>query len=133
MTLSCSCDYDHKLAPGRWEIDWVKSPNDFEPLQTSKRQRCKSCNTLIDVKSLCIRFERVRYPYTEIEADICGFNWYNWGEPNIKMSPIYICEKCGEIFLNLQSVGFECVYPTENMNDLLKDYQNDYAPPKLNL
>jgi hypothetical protein len=82
---------------------------------------------------MCIRFERVRYPYTKIEANIHDFDWHNGGEPNIKMSPIYICEKCGEIYLNLHSVGFECVYPTENMNDLLKDYQNDYAPPKLNL
>ena len=137
MPLSCSCDYDYEPEFGMWNIKyWEENYEmDFEPLKTSKRKRCCSCKKLIDIGSLCIRFPRVRYPNNEIEAKIVGLSPdpYEWEDPTIDMSAIYQCEKCGEIYLNLDSVGFECIYPTENMPKMLKDYQVEYAPPKLNL
>ena len=122
MPLSCSCDWgDWEPEPGDWQIDWHESPDDFEPLKSKKRQRCKSCNTLIDVGSMSIRFERARYPYSEVEARIIGFYWDNWEEPTIKIAPVYICEKCGEIYLNLSSLGY-CVSIGHNIKDDLKEY-----------
>jgi hypothetical protein len=107
---------------------------DFIELETTKRQRCKSCNELITVGSLCISFERWRYPYSDVEAKIGGYFGLEEAmenEASIRMSEHYICEQCGEIYLNLQSVGFECISPSENMPKMLKQYQRDYAPPKL--
>jgi len=134
MPLSCSCDCDGWEAEyGMW-MYWGGG-GDFEKLATSKRKRCKSCNELIDLNSFCVNFPRYRYPRNDIEARIRGYSEdeCEWEEPSIKISDHYLCEKCGEIYLNLQSVGFECIAPTENMRQLLKDYQVEYAPPKLDL
>ncbi len=130
MPLSCSCDYDWEPEPGAWEFDREQDV-DFEPLQTSKRKRCVSCRELIGIGDLCLRFPRYRHPYTEIEARIYGVDFEYFEEPVIKKAPIFQCEKCGEIYLNLQSVGFKCVSPCEDQRDLLIQYQHDYAPPKL--
>lgn len=132
MPLTCSCDWDWEPEPGGWSIDWQQDL-DFEPLETSRRKRCKSCGELIDIGSLVIRFECFRYPYTEQESRRHGRDWDDWNEePWIPKAPIYLCEKCGEIFLNLRSVGFECLYPTENMPDMLNEYKSTYDPQPLN-
>ena len=133
MPLLCSCDYDgYEPDPGDWEFDWTwHSKIDFEPFQKWVSKRCVSCNELIRFGNLCLEFGRSRYPYNEIEARITGTDWDSFEEPSIKIPPVYQCEKCGEIYLNLDSVGFECIVPSEDMNDLLKQYQHDYAPPKL--
>ena len=135
MPLSCSCDYDFEPDFGDWQIKYwdPEFEMDFEPLETSKRKRCSSCKELIDIGDFCIRFPRVRYPNNEIEARIVGLSpdAEDWEEPSINMAAIYQCESCGEIFLNLDSVGFECISPDENMPELLEQYQSDYAPPKM--
>ena len=135
MPLTCDCDWgDYEYEPGSWyfEAFYIKQV-DFEPLDTSKRKRCCSCNELIDIGSPVIRHKRVRYPYTDAEARICGY--YDLeesleNEANISMADLLQCEKCGEIWLNLQNIGFECLSPSENMRVMLKEYQNTYNPPK---
>ena len=110
MPLSCSCDFDgYEYEPGSWYFDYFFLDNvDFEPLKTSRRKRCCSCNELIDIGSPCIRHTRVRYPYTEAEARINGyFDLENSleNEATISMADLFQCEKCGEIWLNLHSFG----------------------------
>jgi len=136
MPLTCSCDWDYEFEPGEWQFDsfWLENI-DFEPFEGKKRKRCCSCGDLIDVGSPCIKHGRTRYPYTDAEARIsCGYFDLEdamCNEPSIRMSDLVQCEKCGEIWLNLQSVGFECLAPNECMPSMLIEYQMDYAPPKI--
>jgi hypothetical protein len=68
-----------------------------------------------------LEFERFHYPQNDIELKIN--NWDDSAEiPNAYW---YLCESCGEIFLNLNDLGF-CVRPDENMNNLLKEYQEEH-------
>ena len=109
MGLSCSCQ--------EWEGEGVayEPPKDFSKLETSKRKRCSSCNKLIDVNSLVLSFGRFRAPESDVEINIFG------DDGEIRLANHYLCEKCGEIYLNIESLGY-CVDPDENMNDLLKVY-----------
>ena len=111
MSLSCSCPDDDDFAWYYWE------PEDFKPLETKKRKRCKSCNTLIDLKSLCLIFPRWRYPKSEIELKIYS------EDRELPLGSYYMCETCGEHFMNLTAAGF-CVDITESMGDLLEEYQD---------
>lgn len=126
MTLSCSCDYDYEVEPGEWTYYFYRVESyKFRPLETSRRVRCCSCGELIDIGALCIRHRRHRYPHDEIEARIkCGCNMEDafCDPPTIAISNHYQCERCGEIWLNLQSLGFECLSPGENMEDALAEY-----------
>lgn len=132
MPLSCSCDFDYEFEPGDWY--YMGDSCDFIELNTTRRQRCQSCKELISIGEFCVSFERLRYPYNDIEAKIYGFfdaEDAMLNEASIRIADHYICEKCGEIYLNLGSVGFDCISPRENMPGLLRDYQVEYAPPKL--
>lgn len=122
MSLSCSCDVDWDPEPGEWTYWFEDDSLDFEKLSTSKRKRCCSCKELIDIGSLCIKYSRFRHPRNEIESRIYGIDWECFEEPIIKIANHFHCEKCGEIFLNLTDLGFECLWPGEDMNGSLKEY-----------
>jgi len=126
MSLSCSCDWDYDADPGVWHYYLCKIESyKFRPLGTPRRVRCCSCKDLIDIGALVIRHRRYRYPYDEIESRIkCGCDMEDvfCDPPTIRMSNHYQCEQCGEIWLNLQALGFECLLPNENMTDALADY-----------
>ena len=124
MSLSCSCDYDWDRDYGDWMYCFWDSDFDFKPLSSTRSKRCVSCKSLIPVGALCVEFERRRYAYDEIEARIKGSSPEDNDEPQIKMAPHYHCERCGEIWLNLTYIGYECLSPTENMEDALKDYHD---------
>jgi predicted RNA-binding Zn-ribbon protein involved in translation (DUF1610 family) len=111
MILSCECP-DWEGDPGTWAYI---VPDDFSRLETKRRRRCSSCKDLINIGSECLRFERIRAPYTDIEAEIVG------DDAEIPMSPFYQCEKCGEIYFNLNAIGY-CISPDSNMEELLKEY-----------
>lgn len=122
MPLSCRCDWD--IDPG---MTYWYGADDFEKLETKRRKRCKSCGELINIGDDCLIFPQFKSPEHEIECQIYGED----GE--IPRAPAYMCEKCGEIYLNLRfTAGFECLSPHENMPDLLKQYIHDFDPPKLN-
>ncbi len=107
--LSCTCsEWDGD--PGSW---WYFIPNDFVQLNTKRRKRCSSCKELIDIGADCLEFERERYPYTDIEEKISG--------SEIDMPPLWMCEKCGEIYLNLQDIGY-CLGPQDDMREALVKY-----------
>jgi hypothetical protein len=115
-------DYD----PGDWCCDLNRPDEyDFEPLQTRRRVRCCSCNKLIDIGSLCIRHPRHRYPYDSIESQIkcgCDIEGVFCDPPSIRIADYFQCERCGEIWLNLQALGFECLSPNEDMEESLAEY-----------
>ena len=128
MTLSCSCDWHPDYYPGDWlyyfcQIESYK----FRPLETNRRVRCCSCQDLINIGALCIRHRRHRYPYDEIESRIkcgCDLDDVFCDPPTISIANHHQCERCGEIWLNLQSLGFECLSPNENMADALAEYHD---------
>ena len=124
MPLSCSCDYDYDEEPGLWFYDPAVN-DDFEKLETSRRKRCVSCGKLINIGDMCIKFTRHRYPWTEIESKkCCGVEIEDafCDPPSIPTAPHYHCERCGEIYLNLTAAGYECLSPSENMEDMLNEY-----------
>lgn len=106
--LSCSCPETD--GPGCW---WCFPSDDFIRLDTKRRQRCSSCNELINVGDECLKFERERAAYDELEEEERG--------SEIAMAPLWMCEKCGEIFLNLDDAGY-CLNPTDDMRDVLAEY-----------
>lgn len=106
--LSCSCDFDQDDY-----INFYYDPIDFSTLVSSKRKRCISCQKLIDIGTIVVIFDFYRHPYNEIEERCKG--------EKIRMANRYMCEKCGEHFLNLIALGY-CVDIGENMAEALKEY-----------
>ncbi len=118
MSLSCTCpDDDGDFA---W---YYSSPEDFTKLETKKRKRCSSCKELINIGDTILKFVKWRYPKDDIEERIYG----DGGE--ISMAPVFMCEKCGDQYMNLEALGF-CINIEENMFELLKEYQEEYVNPK---
>ncbi len=93
--LSCLC--------GEWDGSGVGhyTPNDFTILTTTRRKRCLSCKKLIDIGSPCLEFERMRHPNSEIEIKIYGDDGFE-----IAIASVWMCEECGEIYLNLSEIGY---------------------------
>ena len=104
--LSCSCDIED------CEF-WYEPPDDFKKLEAKRRKRCCSCNNLIDIGSLCLNFPRFRDSLTDIEERI-------WGD-TVQLADWHMCEECGEIFLNLQDLGY-CLYLGGPIREDLEDY-----------
>ena len=110
MPLSCSCpDWDDA------DAIYFYPPDDFTILSSKKACRCSSCNELIRVGESCAKFERVRYPRSEVEARIYGDGC------EIPIAPRWLCEKCAEVYFNLSDIGY-CVTPEDDMDELLKEY-----------
>jgi hypothetical protein len=104
--LSCSCEFD---GDGRWYL----FPNDFTALNTKRRRRCCSCKEFIAIGSTCVELERYRSPVSDIEERICG--------DEIHLASRWLCEKCGEIFFNLDAPGY-CYLLGDSLQDNLRDY-----------
>lgn len=112
MPLSCDC--------GEWDGEGVGylTPDDFKHLIAKRSRRCKSCNAKIKPGQTCLEFERFHYPQDDIEERI-----YGDGE-EIPNASWHLCVPCGEIFFNLDDLGF-CVNPDENMEALLYEYRTE--------
>lgn len=106
--LSCTCNIDD----GGW---WYLTSGNitFHPLKTTKRKRCYSCKAIIDLDALCMQFPRYRSPKTEIEEQIYG--------DEVPLAFAYLCESCGEIFLNLNAAGY-CYFMGDDLRENLMDY-----------
>jgi len=123
MSLSCSCDYDYEYDAGEWY--YAEYTADFTLLDTHRRKRCCSCGELIDIGSLCIKFPRSRYPHNDVESRIMTGRCLEdslCDEAPINIAAHYQCERCAEIFLNLTDIGYECLSPSEDMRESLKEY-----------
>lgn len=137
MSLSCSCEYDeyHYSEPGGWYYEYTPDL-DFSAFSGKRSKRCCSCKQPIRSGEFCLRHPRVRYPYDEIESQIkCNMflDEALGDEATISIANYWHCETCGEIFLNLRSLGFECICPDEDMKCLLDEYREIYKPPKLKI
>jgi hypothetical protein len=100
MGLSCDCDYDY-------DSDWYY----FIPKWFTcsiNHQKCCSCKKDILAGTELLEFEIEGY--NEITDEL------------INLSSKYMCEKCGEIFLNLDALDY-CIMLGDNMHELLKEYQ----------
>jgi len=107
MSLSCGCDGDY---------DWYFIPPvDFEKLHTSRRKRCYSCGSLIDIGSDCGKFGSYRPPNSDIEERIHGDEVY--------IAPKYMCEECTGLYFTFEDLGF-CITLGGNMHDLVQDYKD---------
>lgn len=110
MGLSCGCQ--------EWDGDgWAfYGATDFKTFEAPRRKRCCSCNELINIGSDALEFERFRFPISRVEEDIYG------DDGEISLASYWMCERCGEIYLNLDVLGF-CIDITERMENLLNEYQ----------
>ena len=109
MSLSCECDSDMDCA---W---YYYSPIDYGKLETKKRKRCSSCKELINIGAVCTEFHR--YSIDE-EGDEYG------------LASMHHCEKCADIYFNLDALGFSCIEPDESMPQLLSEYHEAYGAKK---
>jgi hypothetical protein len=115
MPLSCKCGDWEGEGSGYWK------PEAFTTLGTKRSRRCKSCKEKISPGDQCLEFQRFHYPADDVEIRIWGDN----GEVEIPDSSWFLCESCGEIYINLEDLGF-CVAPDENMDDLLSEYRAEF-------
>ena len=79
---------------------YFNAPKDYTTLQTKKRKRCRSCDTLIDLGAVCSVFYRYRPPNSDIEEDIHG--------DEVQLANGYFCEKCSDLYFSLTELGY-CV------------------------
>jgi len=109
--LSCGCS--------EWDGDgWGYSyPEDFQVFNKKRRKRCCSCNELINFGSSCLEFERSRYAQDDVEYQIYG------DDQEIYIASYWMCEQCGEYYMNLHALGYCIDIENDNMHDLLKEYQ----------
>jgi len=68
---------------------------------------------LIEIGNLCLAFERYRSPLSDIEERIFG--------DEVRLVDWYLCESCGEIFLNLNALEY-CYYLGDDLRENLQDY-----------
>lgn len=115
MGLMCGCDFDAE--PG---MIFTYIPDDYELMDAKKRQRCLSCNELIDVGAIAARVARVRIPQYEVECKIYGED----GE--IPIADKWLCERCADICFSLSELGY-CVNPHDDMRELVREYAQSHA------
>ena len=108
--ISCVCDFECEER-GQW---YGEADDFFKPLNTKTRKRCLSCGELINIGSESLKINRCHPPWTDIELNIYG--------DEVPLAPKYMCEKCGEIYLNLTALGY-CV-SFGNMHDALEEYHD---------
>lgn len=111
MPLSCDCDY------GEWEY-YADPDEDFSAAKEDCK--CNSCDKKIKQGDTVLHFTCYRGadPDSEEPEDIEAEENGDW----VWLPDEYLCEHCGEIYLNLHEAGY-CVCSGENMPNLLKEYQ----------
>jgi len=119
--MSLTCAHDVGYGDYAW---YYTSPNDYTNFVSARRKRCCSCNILIKKDALALKFTRTRPAKDDIEEHIYGDD----GEA-VPMAAWWMCESCGDIFFNLEELGF-CPSPSDSMSELLKEYKRDYSHGK---
>ena len=105
--LSCTCN------GGDYDWWYYGIPENFETFDGARRKRCISCNELINIGSDCVRFDCYCSPRSFVEENIYG--------DEVPIANRFMCEKCGEIFLNLSALGY-CLEIGHNVKEDLEDY-----------
>ena len=104
--LSCDCFYDSDA----WYYD---TSNHFITYKKLQRKKCCSCGKKINFGDACVKFNRYRNARNDIEERIYK------GE--VPLALYFMCEKCGEIYLNLSVLRF-CLDIKKPMTEALMDY-----------
>lgn len=123
MPLSCEC-------PDGGFVDWFyESPDDYmemdyRPLRLEllfggqlikvRRKRCSSCKDFIQQGSMVAKFTRFRGALTNKEARARG--------DIIKLAPVYLCERCSDLYFSFSELGYTCIAPDEDMLELAEEY-----------
>lgn len=113
MVLSCDCNYIYE------DYVWyTEGPSNFHQFNMNgeykRRKRCCSCHKLIDFGAECIHFDRTRRARGEYEENRFG--------DEVSMSPIFMCEKCAETYINLYDLGYQCMNPAVDVQEHLEEY-----------
>ena len=120
MGLSCSCSDEWDGDGWYWELKQETVGHDpleteyFFHLAADKSRRCCSCQSKIRPGDLALVFKR----YQSSNA----FQYERLGWETVEIAPWYMCERCGEQYLNLEDLGY-CIDIAENMFDLLAEYR----------
>lgn len=108
MSLSCSC---HEYDGEGW---FYYRPSDYSVLSTKRGRKCCSCGGRIAVGDTVLAFDRARGARYEIEERI-------YGGTDIPLATWFMCESCGDQYLNLTELGF-CITIPANMMEMLAQY-----------
>lgn len=118
MGLTCRCQ-DFDPDPDAGDVMWMEA-QDYSTLGTKRSRRCTSCNARINPGEIVLEIIREKIPEDDIELKI-------WGDDGlIPRASHYLCEKCADLFLSLDALGF-CVNPYECMEELRKQYVQEYV------
>ncbi len=85
----------------------------FNNYQKKRRTRCCSCKKVISQDDVIVCFSRYRDALTDVEEKIMG--------QEIRLADYYLCEKCGEIYFNLEDLGY-AIDITASMADYMAEY-----------
>ena len=108
MGLSCYCE---ESSDG-----WTYlAPNDYSVASWSRRKRCCSCGALIAHGAIVTRFDRVRYPLTNVEERIYGEGM------DVPLAPWWMCEQCSDLYFSLTELGY-CIWLGSSMLELVREY-----------
>jgi len=99
MSISCSCDYD----------GGIKAVGDPREVTCRTPRKCYACCT--DVK---------------INDRMYMWNMYDYDDYQI-VAPIFLCEKCGDMSLNLMEYGF-CFDFCSGIREQWLEYLHEYEP-----
>lgn len=108
MSLSCDCDYFYYYSVP--DDDFSKSQKDC---------KCNSCKKKIKAGETVLKFTcwRLANPYSENPIDIQAYE----NSEDVYLLDVFHCERCGEIYLNLQYIGY-FVYSNDYMPGVLYGY-----------
>jgi len=100
--LSCSCEFEPEVdEPYYW------NPSDFTTFKKLRRKRCVSCKELIQQQAVCLEF---RWEKTDYDGN------------EIQLASKFMCEECGEKFLNLTALGY-CIDLGASMEYHMQEYR----------
>ena len=108
MSLSCAAYAD---GDGEW---WWKCNLNTYPLKTKRSRKCCSCGDKISVGEDCAIVYRNHAPNNDIEERIHG--------DEVPMATWYLCDKCNDLAISLDELGFCFSLGDESIQQQIKDY-----------
>ncbi len=89
-------------------------PTRFSRLDTVRRRRCCSCQEMINIGDECVEFKRYRDARNDTEERFHG--------SEVHLAPWFMCESCGEMYLNLAWYG-HCIPLPDDMRQLMREHR----------
>lgn len=110
MSIFCGNDGDYD--GDDW---WWCPPNTEVPLATKRSRKCCSCGGRIAVGDTTRKVIRFRPPSSRVEERIHG--------DEVPLSDWYLCEKCGDLALSLEELGFCYELGGDSLQTQIADYR----------